>query len=343
VKENTQVYEILKNFHNEAEKIKLTDKYQSLMSDTQEEIFGILAEKENSFLCNILIYQEEKRSFKIVRYIEDIFPSRLKQLFDTKNLVNSKSVFQSFQVPLFKEQKKVGEKQYEFTFETLHYFFGRDADAYFFDIIGRIFSGKEVSYPFILSEITRKIREQDNHRIPTKETTFRGLALLAYLDELELFGKHMDGRTMTALPKSIVIDGSSEIKKKADAIFDEFPEFFDTSAKRAIFLEGVLCEKLLRIQRRERDGATPFRSRLQGLNLDKTKIRALLPQIINKLEEYRANYYHDLEQMISALMPEAETDWRLSKDEIAFYFVLGMNLADQFKNKKPEDGGKKDE
>lgn len=341
--ENTQVYEILKNFHEEAEKIKLTDKYQSLMSDTQEEILGTLAEKENSFLCNILIYQEEKRSFKIVRYIEDIFPSRLKELFDAKNVIDRKSIFQSFQIPVFKEKKKTGECQYKFTFETLYHFFGRDANAYFFDIVGRIFSGKEISYPFVLSEISRKIRDQHNHRIPTRETTFRGMALLAYLDELELFGKQEDGRTMTTQPKSIVIDESSETKKKADAIFDEFPAFFDTAAKRAVFLEGVLCEKLLRIQGRERDGATPFRSHLQGLKLDKSKIRALLPQIINKLEEYRANYYRDLEEMISALMPEAETDWRLSKDEIAFYFVLGMNLADQFKNKKTENGGEKNE
>lgn len=338
--ENTLVYEILKDFHEDADKIKLTDKYQSLMSDAREEILSTLAEKENSFLCNILIYQENNNEFKILRYIEDIFPSRLKQLFDAKNVIDSKPVFQDFQVTAFKDQKRIGERQYKFTFETLRYFFGRNADAYFFDIVGRIFSGKEVSCPFILSEIVRKIRDQHNHGIPTKETTFRGMALLAYLDELELFGKHKDGRIMTTLPKSIVIDGSSETKKKAEEIFDEFPAFFDSAAKRTVFLEGVLCQKLLGIQHHER-GATPFRTKLQGLRLDQKMIQALLPQIQNKLEEYKANYYRDLEQMISASMIEAGKDWRLSKDEIAFYFVLGMNLASQFTTKKQEDEGDK--
>jgi CRISPR-associated protein Csh1 len=345
LKENTEVYEILKTFQTEGEKIKLNEKYQSLMSDTKEEILNFLSEKENSFLCNILIYQENNNEFKIERYIEDIFPSRLKQLFDAKNAIDRKPVLKSFLVTVFKDKKKTDKmRPYEFTFESLRYFFGKDngADAYFFDIVSRIFSGKEISYPFVLSQITRKIREQHDHNIPTKETTLKGLALLAYLDELELFEKQKAGSTMTTQPKSIVIDGSSETKKKTDAIFEEFPAFFDTAAKRAVFLEGVLSQKLLGIQHHERD-ATPFRTRLQGLKLDQNKIQALLPQIQNKLEEYKANYYRDLEQLISASMIEAGNDWRLSKDEIAFYFVLGMNLANQLATKKQEDGGEKNE
>jgi CRISPR-associated protein Csh1 len=334
------VYETLKKFQKDGEKIRLNEKYQSLMSDTKEEILHYLSERENSFLCNILIYAEDKREFKIERYIEDIFPSRLKQLFDAKNVIDRTPILKSLLVPVFKDNKKVGERPFEFTFGNIYYFFGKDnnAHAYFLDLISRIFSGKEISFPFVISEISRKIREQHDHNIPTKETTLRGLALLAYLDELELFGKHKAGRTMTPQLKSIVIDGASETKKKADAIFEKFPAFFDKAAKRAVFLEGVLCQKLLGIQYTERE-ATPFRTRLQGLKLDQNKIQSLLPQIQNKLEEYKSNYYRDLEQLISASMIEAGNDWGLSKDEIAFYFVLGMNLANQFGNKKQEVGG----
>ena len=344
ISSDSEIYEIIRTFQSEGEKVRLNEKYQSLMSDTKDEILYYLSNKENSFLCNILIYKEDKNEFKIERYIEDIFPSRLKHLFDAKNAIDRKSVLKSFLVPVFKDKKKTGDRLFEFTFESLRYFFGKDneADAYFFDIVSRIFSGKEVSYPFVLSEITRKIREQHNHNIPTKETTLRGLALLAYLDELELFGKHQAGSTMTTQLKSIVIEGSSETKKRADAIFEEFSAFFDTPAKRAVFLEGVLCQKLLGIQYHERD-ATPFRTRLQGLKLDQKRVQALLPQIQNKLEEYKANYYRDLEQLISSSMIEAGNDWRLSKDEIAFYFVLGMNLANQIATKKQEDGGEKNE
>jgi CRISPR-associated protein Csh1 len=343
--ENTEVYDALKIFQTEGNRIKLNENYQTLLSDTKEEILNHLSNKENSFLCNILIYQENNNEFKIERYIEDIFPSRLKQLFDAKNAVDSKQILRSLQVPVFKDKKKTGKLQpYEFTFESLYYFFGNDngANSYFLDIVSKIFSGKEISYPFILSEITRKIRKTYAQNIPTRESTLRGLALLTYLDELELFGKQKGGSTMIDQPKSIVIDGSSETKKKADAIFEEFPAFFNNPAKRAVFLEGVLCQKLLDIQRYER-GASPFRIKLQGLKLDQNKIQALLPQIQNKLEEYKSNYYRNLEQMISTSMIEAGIDWKLSKDEVAFYFVLGMNLANQFVTKKQETGGEKNE
>jgi CRISPR-associated protein Csh1 len=345
---NTEVYEILKTFQNDGmgEKVRLTEKYQLLMSDTDEEILKVLSEKENSFLCNILIYNENQKEFKIELYIEDIFPSRLKQLFNAKNNVDGKTVLKTLLVPEIINKKKTGKMlPFKFTFSSLRYFFGKEnnADSYFFNIVSRIFSAKEISYPFVLSEITRKIREYYNHNIPTKETTLRGLALLAYLNELELFGKHKAGRTMATQPQSIVIEGSSETKKKADEIFAEFPAFFDTAAKRVVFLEGALCQKLLNIQRHERSGATPFRTRLQGLKLDQNKIQALLPQIQNKLEEYNANYYRDLEQIVSASMIEAGRDWGLSNDEIAFYFVLGMNLADQFRTKKQDDGGEQHE
>jgi CRISPR-associated protein Csh1 len=316
--ENTEVYDTLKIFQTEGNRIKLNDNYQTLLSDTKEEILSHLSDKENSFLCNILIYQENNNEFKIERYIEDIFPSRLKQLFDAKHVVDSKPILRSLQVPVFKDNKKTGERTFEYTFESIFHFFGKekndtDEKTYFLDIVSRIFSGNRISYPFILSGITRKIRKKAAHNFPTKESALRGLALIA-------------------------IDASSETCKKADAIFQEFPAFFNIPAKRAVFLEGVLCQKLLNIQYRERK-ATPFRTKLQGLKLDQNRIQSLLPEIQNKLEEYKANYYRDLERLISTSMVEAGNEWRLSKDEIAFYFVLGMNLVDQFAFEKQDIGG----
>jgi len=338
------VYNVLKIFHDEGDRIKLNENYQALMSDTKEEILKQLSEKENSFLCNILIYQENNNEFKIERYIEDIFPSRLKILFDAKNVVDKKPLLHSLQVPIFKDQKKTGERSFDFTFDSIYHFFGKEKDGqdtrtYFLDIVSRIFSGKIISYPFILSGIIRKIRKSFAQNNPTKESTLRGLALLAYLNELKILGNYQDAIKMTNSLKSISVDVSSETYKRARKIFEDFPAFFNTSAKSAVFLEGVLCQKLLNIQYRERK-ATPFRIKLQGLKLDQKKVQAIFPEIQNKLEEYKSNYYRDLERLISTLMIEAGDDWKLSKDEIAFYFVLGMNLVDQFAFEKQDEGVK---
>lgn len=341
------IYETLRTFKDVDKEMggkqKITADYKKILDDTNDEILGILSQKENSFVCTILIYQASNSEFKIEQAIEDIFPSRLRELFNAKEVVDSKfPTLKSFKVSEYKDNKKT-EPEFAFTFECLWHFFGADKNdqnnsSYFLDTVNKIFTGRPVSYSFILRALTRKIRKLFVQNFSTKESALRGLALLSYLHELKGLGEYQDVISMTKLPESITIDAITETNKKADALFKEFSAFFNTSAKRAVFLEGVLCQKLLNVQYHERK-ATPFRVKLQGLKLDQRKIQALLPEIQNKLEEYQSNYYRDLEQLISAYTVQSGDEWRLSKDEISYYFVLGMNLADQFKFGKQDDGG----
>ncbi len=127
-----------------------------------------------------------------------------------------------------------------------------------------------------------------------------------------------------------------EIKQKTEVFFEQFADFFDSDAKRAIFLEGALTQFLLKIQYQERK-ATPFRVKLKGLNLNEKEIKTLLPEIQNKLEEYRKNYYRILESIISEYFVSSGNGWKLTNDEISFYFMLGMNLSYKFKSKKEEN------
>ena len=145
------------------------------------------------------------------------------------------------------------------------------------------------------------------------------------------------------LPKEI----GDEMKEKTELFFDKFSDFFGSDIKKAIFLEGILAQKLLNIQRlpevsNAQAGKEPFRSRLKGLKLDEKQIRKLLPQIKNKLEEYGKNYYRDLESTISYYFVSSGNAWNVTNDEISFYFTLGMNLSDLFKKEK-NDGGKENE
>ena len=143
--------------------------------------------------------------------------------------------------------------------------------------------------------------------------------------------------------ENLFMQGSEEkeIKEKVELFFNKFSDFFNSNAKKAIFLEGVLSQYLLNIQYQERK-ATPFRIKLKGLKLDEKQIKKLLPEIQNKLEEYGKNFYRDLESIISSYFVSSGRDWNISNDEISFYFVLGMNLSYQFKKEK-DNGGKEDE
>jgi len=343
VQSRKDIYDTLRIFKEEGGKQKITKDYKKILDDTNDEILGIISQKENSFVCTILIYQANNSEFKIEQAIEDIFPSRLRELFNAKEVIDTKfPTLKSFKISEYKDKKKI-DHEFTFTFACLWHFFGADKNdqnnsSYFLDTVNKTFTGRPVSYPFILRALTRKIRKLFAQDFSTKESALRGLALLSYLHELKVLGEYQDVIGMTKPPESITIDATSETNKKADALFKEFSAFFNTSAKRAVFLEGVLCQKLLKIQYHERK-ATPFRAKLQGLKLDQQKVQALLPEIQNKLEEYQSNYYRDLEQLIAAYMVLSGDEWRLSKDEISYYFVLGMNLADQFTFGKQDDGG----
>lgn len=126
----------------------------------------------------------------------------------------------------------------------------------------------------------------------------------------------------------------TELKEKAEGFFARFPDCFYTPVHKVVFLLGVLTEELLRTQRKERQvksGKEPFRKNLRGLRLREDDFRALLPRIQNKLEEYGRNYpsRQNLEKLISAYFLQTNKNWRISANELNFYFVLGMNLVDE--------------
>jgi len=78
--------------------------------------------------------------------------------------------------------------------------------------------------------------------------------------------------------------------------------------------------------------------KMNGLKIDEKTARRLLPEMINKLEEYDKNYYKELEQGIAAYMLDGHFSV-YSVDELSFYFTLGMSLANTVlpKNQKEEE------
>lgn len=118
--------------------------------------------------------------------------------------------------------------------------------------------------------------------------------------------------------------------------FKDHASAFNTPDKKAVFLTGVLTKFLLDVQYANRK-ATPFREKLYGLKFDERRIKKRFPEIIEKLKEYRVYAYTWLEELCSEyLIKTEESGWNLSKDEISYYFALGLNLGGVFKEK----GGK---
>ena len=336
---DSEVYETLKDYHDEGVQIRLTKDYKKLLDETEEDILDYLSGKRNKFQCNILIYAASNNEFKILRYIEGVFPSRLRELFKAKDSVDRNRYFTECNVKVYEKGKQTGEKPLEFNFGSFWYFFGKRKDedkrSYFLNIVAKVFQNEKVSYRFFLNGIVNRMRKQFAQGYNTKEAGMRGLCSLLYLQRLDILGDYDHGDNMNENKiREIINDPQHENStQKLEAIFDAFPEFFNRNSTRAVFIVGALAQLLLNIQYTER-GATPFRTKLQGLRLDQRKVSALLPEIQNKFEEYNKNYYSKLEKLATEYLIQAGNDWGLSKDEVSFYFVLGMNLASYLKQSK---------
>jgi len=324
------------------------------LTQDEGEILELISEQQNFLNVNFMFYEAPKgydgSVFNILLYIEDILPSRLKTLFDVKSEIDTVDIFKEYQIPIFENKKKVGERPLVFNFGILKTFFPYKKDPqtkkfighykYFLELTNKIFTGKSVDYDFLLNFIMQKIRSDFVNNFPTKTSTLEGFMLINYLSKLKQLRYDKEESKMEG--NNLKLGKGDEVNQKISSFFREFSEFFDSEAKKAIFLEGVLAQFLLNIQYTER-GATPFRSKLKGLKLDEQQVKKLMPEIQNKLEEYGKNYYRSLEKVISEFFVSAGNGWKMSNDEVSFYFVLGMNLSDRFKSKKEDVGGEKNE
>lgn len=332
---STEIYSILENFKKQTtgNNFKFKDDYGKLLSEDEDEILSILIDQENYFNINFLFYQEKQREFKILLFVEDVLPSRIRTLFDKKREVQRKVIFKNFDDNGNDLKFNLGNVR--------HFFTGNDElkpSNHFLEFVNCIFTDKKIDYHFVLQHIMVVIRSHfsNNHYFELRKSTFSGFQMLIYLQSLNLLANFNGGVILSEEKvNNSIFENSSSLSYKANNMFEDFPTFFDLPEKKAVFLEGALAQFLLNIQYQER-GSTPFRTKLQGLKLDEKLVKRLLPEMQNKLEEYDKNYYHDLEKIISKFMIEAGDNWNITKDEISFYFVLGMNLYDFLKTEKPE-------
>lgn len=306
------------------------------LTNDENELFEYLQNESSNLSFDLFFYDSpQKEVLRILAIIEDILPSRLHELFDTKKLVD-KIIF-------FRDAKsKKDEPLCYFNFGIVRNFFPNskiegNKDKNFLELTEKIFQGKTIDDKFVIQNIMAKIRPKFARGESIWLDSLKGFMFLLYLIKLKLIKQIEEVEMDKQFFEEFKIQTREELESKVELFFNNFKNFFQTDAHRSIFLIGVLSQYLLNIQQRDR-GATPFRSKLKGLKMNAYDISVLLPEIIEKLEEYGKNYYHSLEELASKYLISAGhyTKWRLPLDEINFIFVLGMNLSKYFKIKSEE-------
>jgi len=332
---------VIRDAYDEAEFIEALEEFEkntnfSTSESTKQNLLGsekdfleIMKDSKNYLNYNMLIFKEEQSGsvFRILLYIEDIVPSKVKNILRVKDRVD--------EVELFKNLPGKDKTTYDlkFGFDKIRTFFPNNRmegnfDKSFLEILNNVFTYKKINFKFLLDRMISKIRVAFTREEYVDSLVLQALMSIMFIDKLNLLSDK--GRGV----QKIMVEKTEKNKKYLDFFENESQkDLFSSDYKRAVFLTGVLTEKLLNIQYKER-GSKPFYSRLNGLKLDKNIIKRIYTEAINKLNEYNKNYYKELEYLIGMYMLGEKAEKGISNDEISFYFVLGMSLARHFNEEK---------
>lgn len=327
--DNSEIMDIFLEPGSEAGKFSLGDDTRNTLTKTEGDILDILQDADNRVNYTLFFFEENNSEFKVLLTVEDVYPSQFKTIFDAKESAENHAVFKNLEN---KKEKTLYDLKFRFEFVKEFIPLSQDKTLGnlqvfkkpFLDITRAVFLGKRLDSGFIMHRIAESLRRKFANEVLYDISVLKMILTLKFFNRLgviDLSSKHDE--------KEIVLD------KKYQIFFDAHSDFFDCSSKKAVFLEGVLCQKLLNIQYKERN-ATPFRKKLNGLKMNPKVIRRLFPEIIEKLEQYRKNYYRDLEAAISHLFLASKLE-KLSNDELSFYFVMGMNLSREFGGAEEKD------
>jgi CRISPR-associated protein Csh1 len=329
----------------------LNQEVKRRLTADEGDILDIVAKQSDSISTSLMFYEVVKSQYNILLLVEGILPSRLNQLFRIKDKVDKR--FEPYRdIALSEPQRE--KNPLVFNFGVVRRFFPSEkekgdfaakskskiSDKMFMEVVNKIFVGNSIDYQLLIGFITERIRDAFDKNAPTNISTLYGFLLLHYLNELGILKNITSAVDNMNRPSegniSIVHLEGLSLEQKITSFFESNKAFFSSDAKKATFLEGILTQKLLNIQFTDKK-ATPFRDKLHGLRMNEALIKRLLPEIQNKLEEYKKNYYRDLEEIIARYFIHSGVNWIESNDDLSFYFVLGMNSYKLFEDVDEEE------
>jgi CRISPR-associated protein Csh1 len=318
--DKNQMKELLKRLQSYST-FSLSNQDSTRIDRIEEYIVRKLSEENNLVNFNFMFYEINNSAFNIILLIQEIPPSRLKTLIEKRDEVDEK--FKEFFIPIKNKNEEI-DFNFHFGF-IVEFFNGGKEDIDFkndcLQILRNIFYLKPVSFDLLLDRFMAKIRKcfVNNDEFNLELFILKSLKILLYLEETNILDR-----------RRYVMNG----EKPLDDFLSRFP-ILDEATKRALFLEGILALKLLNIQFRDKN-AKPFYSRLNGLKIDEKVARRLLPEMINKLEEYDKNYYKELEEAISYYFTQSDFS-KFTVDEMSYYFALGLSLGKHYKKEDKEE------
>ncbi|MGC8925495.1 MAG: TIGR02556 family CRISPR-associated protein [Calditerrivibrio sp.] len=294
--------EILEIMSDTNKVISLKERIKKRITSDENEILEYLSEIKDILTINFLFLRREQSAERILLLIEDVLPSRIKKIFEAKDRVDNIFIeeFNFGRIRIFFSKSDEGKKE-------------NDLNKYFLEIVDSVFKGKRLEFSFIVKFYMAVIRKE-------------------FIKDRYFSSRVKDALMSTIFFENLGLITFEEVKDMEESIFSSifgrYGKSLSSSVKRGIFLMGSLTQLLLNKQWSERNSKS-FMKKLKGLKMDEKDIKALLSEVQNKLEEYDAfdKGKRAIASEISKYFLEAGEGWKMSVDEINFYFACGMNLA----------------
>jgi CRISPR-associated protein Csh1 len=303
--DNETIKEVIDILSDSQKAISLKERTIKRLTNDEDEILEYISEKgdRDVISLNFLFLQTKQSAERILLLIEDVLPSRIRKIFEAKEIVDS----------IYCE---------EFNFGKIRTFFSKsdddkrnpDLDKYFLEIVDSVFKGKRLDFSFLTKFFMQYIRKE-------------------FITDQYYLTRAKDAMMCTSFFEKLGLINFEEEEMEENIfkeIFAKYGKSLSTPAKRGIFLLGVLTQMLLKKQYSDRN-SKPFMKKLKSLKMDEKDIKALLPEVMNKLEEYDSfdKGKRIIAQEASRYLLEAGDNWKMSIDEINYYFACGMNMLEE--------------
>ncbi len=177
---NEDLFDTFEKFNEK--KFTFNKDYKRFLTTNENDILEILSEEDNYLNFNFQFYEKSNSAYRILLYIEDILPSRLRELFKSKEIVDKRKIFSNY----FSNDTEV--KSIQFTLGNLRWFFPNtlddpDLNKYFLEITNGIFTGTSIDYNFLLKYIMQRIRKDFRNENSTRYSLFLGFQMLDFLSQ----------------------------------------------------------------------------------------------------------------------------------------------------------------
>lgn len=291
----------------------LHEEHLGQLTDDENEILDLVAEKfgdQDQVSMKFVFFDSEQQSWKIRGEVDQVLPSRIREVFDAKKLVERRGWR--------------GEKDF-ISMGLIREFAGgsfANSRREFLGHIDAVLSGKSLSPEGVLRNLVDQIliaMKRDEKK--AIYVVRRAFLLFDFYQQLAVIPL-TEGK-----PMSSTLTEKSSYGKYLHAN----PQFFggDHSSEKCVaFLTGALVRCVMNAQY-EKLKSTPFSKKLRGMRITPEMLRKLVAESKEKLRAYEADQYpsnRNLLELICDQWVACGNEFSLSADETTFLFTVGMTL-----------------